>query len=251
MAVTPRPSAERVELHGLGVDRVTMDDTLAFVDAFVREGGPHHIVTLDSSMCVTARADAELRAIVRAAELVTPDSVGVLWACRRAGHPLPERVSGVDIVDRLCARSAERGHRLYFLGGAPGVAEEAAKRMAARFPGCQVVGARDGYFRPEEEAGVLEAIAQARPDVLCVAMGIPMQEKWIARNRDRLCVPVLIGVGGTLDVASGRVSRAPRWVRRANAEWLYRLLRNPRKLVKALTLPRFAWMTLRAPRARP
>jgi N-acetylglucosaminyldiphosphoundecaprenol N-acetyl-beta-D-mannosaminyltransferase len=228
-----------------------MEETIEAIDRFIREGGPHHVVTLDSSMCVMAERDSELRQIVECAELVTPDSVGILWACRRLGYPLPERVSGVEIVERLCAASPERGYRLYFLGAAPGVAERAAARMQARYPGCHIVGARDGYFREREEIGVVREIATARPDILCVAMGIPKQEKWIARYRAVLGVPVLIGVGGTFDVFSGKVKRAPDWVQRLNLEWLYRFAHNPRKIRKVMTLPRFVWMTLRAQKQAP
>lgn len=197
-------------------------------------------------MCVMAERDSELRRIVDSAELVTPDSAGILWACRRMGRPLPERVSGVEIVERLCAASAEKGYRLYFLGAAPGVAENAAARMQTRYPGCRIIGTRDGYFREGEDAAVVREIAAARPDVLCVAMGIPKQEKWIARHRTALGVPVLIGVGGTFDVFSGKVKRAPHWMQQLNLEWLYRFARNPRKIRKVMTLPRFVWMTLRA-----
>ncbi|HXG23392.1 MAG TPA: WecB/TagA/CpsF family glycosyltransferase [Chthonomonadales bacterium] len=226
--------------------RVTMEETIEAIDRFIREGGPHHVVTLDSSMCVMAERDSELRRIVDCAELVTPDSAGILWACRRMGRPLPERVSGVEIVERLCAASAEKGYRLYFLGAAPGVAENAAARMRARYPGCRIIGTRDGYFREGEEIAVVHEIAAARPDILCVAMGIPKQEKWIARHRAALGVPVLIGVGGTFDVFSGKVKRAPHWMQRLSLEWLYRFARNPRKIRKVMTLPRFVWMTLRA-----
>jgi len=218
-----------------------MRSALDVLAGFIRAGGPHHVVTLDSSMCVAARTDAELRAIVCGAELVTPDSAGILWAARRFGLDVPERVSGVEIVGELAARP---GSRIYLLGAAPGVAEEAGERLQAAHPGCSVVGTRDGYFRPDEEAEVVRAVREAGPDVLCVALGIPKQEKWIARHRNALGVPVMIGVGGTLDVLSGRTRRAPQWMRRTNLEWLYRLMANPRKLGKVMTLPRFVAMAL-------
>lgn len=236
---------ECVPLHGVRVHRVTMQQTLETLDRFIRAGGPHHVVTLDASMCVMARDDAELRAIVGGAELSTPDSAGVLWACRKLGRPLAQRVSGVEIVEQLCRLSPDKGYRLFFFGAAPGVAEDAAGRMQERYPGCNVVGTRDGFFKPEEEPAIVEQIRAAKPDVLCVALGIPKQEKWIARHRAELGVPVLIGVGGTFDVHSGRVKRAPRWMQRLNLEWLYRLAKNPRKIGKVMTLPKFVLMTLR------
>jgi N-acetylglucosaminyldiphosphoundecaprenol N-acetyl-beta-D-mannosaminyltransferase len=222
-----------------------MDQALEQIEQFIQQGGPHHVVTLDASMCVIARDDAELRDIVRKAELITPDGAGILWACRRLGAPLVERVSGVEIVERLCALSPSRGYKLFFFGAGPGVAEDAAEKMQSRYPGCKIVGARDGFFTPAEEPEIVEQIRAEKPDVLLVALGIPKQEKWIARHREDLGVPVLIGVGGSFDVHSGRVRRAPRWVQRLSLEWLYRLVKNPRKIAKVMTLPRFFWMTIR------
>jgi N-acetylglucosaminyldiphosphoundecaprenol N-acetyl-beta-D-mannosaminyltransferase len=163
-------------------------------------------------------------------------------------HPLSERVSGVEIVEQLCKLSPETGYRIYFFGAAPGVAEAAAQRMGTMYPGAQIVGCRDGFFKPDETPAIVEQIRAARPDVLCVALGIPKQEKWIAANRQALRVPVLIGVGGTLDVLSGNVRRAPLWMRRLQIEWVWRLLSNPRKISKVKLLPRFWWM-VRAGRA--
>jgi N-acetylglucosaminyldiphosphoundecaprenol N-acetyl-beta-D-mannosaminyltransferase len=251
MKLAAAPQLESVPLHGVRVDRVTMDETLDAIDRFIRSGEPHHVITLDASMCVFAGEDEDLRRIVAAADLVTPDSAGVLWACRKYGSPLPQRVSGVEIVEQLCRLSPERGYRLFFFGSAPGVAEDAAGKFRARYPGCQIVGARDGFFSPDDDATIVEQIRAARPDILCVALGIPKQEKWIAKHRAELGVPVLIGVGGTFDVHSGRVKRAPALMQRLNLEWLYRLAKNPRKIGKVMTLPKFMLMTLRGrPRSR-
>lgn len=247
MAVAESATFSRVPILGVSVHRISMQQALAQIGAFIHDGGHHHVVTLDASMCVMAESDSQLRRIVQEADLVTPDSAGVLWACRRAGNPLPERVSGVEMVERLCAESATTGFRLYFLGAAPGVAESAAERMRSRYPGCHIVGMHDGYFSPEDEESVAAEVRGARPDVLCVAMGIPKQEKWIDRHRAYLGVPVLIGVGGTFDVLSGSVKRAPTWMQRLNLEWLYRLSKNPRKIGKVLTLPRFVLLALRRP----
>ncbi len=250
MAVAVAPEPQSVAVHGLRVHNVTMGAALDIIDRFLREGSPHHVVTLDASMCVLALDDQELRRIVASADLVTPDGAGILWACSAFGSPLSERVSGVEIVDQLCRLSPDRGYRLFFFGSAPGVTDDAADKFRAKYPGCNIVGTRDGFFTPDDEPALIEEIRAARPDILCVALGIPKQEKWIARHRDALGVPVLIGVGGTFDVHSGRVKRAPRWMRRLNLEWLYRLAKNPRKIGKVMTLPKFMLMTLRAKRHR-
>lgn len=255
MLMNARPSQlaerpERLHLLGVCVDRVTMEGTLRLAESFVAEGGPHHVVTLDAAMCVMARTDELLRQIIFAADLVTPDSAGVLWAARRMGKPLPERVPGVEIVPAMAGLAAQHGWRMFLLGAAQGVAERAGRNLESQYPGCTVTGVHHGYFTEAEEDAVVASIRAAAPHVLCVAMGIPKQEKWIHRHREELGVPVMIGVGGTLDVLSGAVPRAPRWMQRRGLEWAYRVLRNPRKLVKVLALPRFVTLVLREGRSR-
>ncbi|MDX1934572.1 MAG: WecB/TagA/CpsF family glycosyltransferase [Capsulimonadales bacterium] len=241
-------AAEPIRLLGMRIDRVTMDQTLDRVERFIAEGSPHHIVTADASMVVTYTEDAEFARIVDAADLVTPDGAGILWASRYRGTPVRNKVSGVDLAARCCALSGEKGWRLFFFGAAPGVAEEARARMLARYPGANIVGFRDGFFKPAEETAIVEEIRAARPDILLVALGIPKQEKFISRHREALGVPVMIGVGGTLDVFSGTVRRAPVWMQNTGLEWLYRLASNPKKISKVKLLPQFALMTLRSPR---
>ena len=186
-----------------------------------------------------------LRAIVADADLVTPDGAGILWASRLLRTPIHHKVSGVDLVGHVCRLSAERGWRVFFLGAAPGVADEAAANLRARFPGAQIVGTHDGYFTPEQEPDVLARIKAAMPDVLLVAFGIPKQEKWITRHKADLNIPVSVGIGGSFDVYSGRVSRAPVWMQEHSLEWLHRLASNPKKIGKVMTLPKFVLLALR------
>lgn len=235
-----------IRLFGVRVHRVTMEQAVDAIVGFFGSGRPHHVVTADTSMLVMAQRDAELREIINRADLVTPDSFGVLWAAKRLGCPIAERVTGVDVVARLCEVCARAGRRVYFFGSAPGVADDAAARLAERFPGLQVAGTRDGFFKPEEEDAIAAGIAASRADLVIVALGIPKQEKWIARHLHQLGPAVAIGVGGSLDVYSGRVQRAPAWVQRLNAEWLYRLAKNPRKIGKVKTLPVLVGMTFAA-----
>jgi N-acetylglucosaminyldiphosphoundecaprenol N-acetyl-beta-D-mannosaminyltransferase len=241
---------DSIRLLGMRVDRVDMNGALTLVEEFIRSGQPHHIVTADASMVVTASEDKEFAAIVEASDLVTPDGAGILWATKRNGEPVRAKVSGVDLSARCIALSAEKGWRIFFFGAGPGVAEEASARMQARHPGANIVGFRDGFFKPEDEAKIVEEIRAAKPDILLVALGIPKQEKFIFRHKAAMGVPVCIGVGGTLDVFSGTVKRAPVWMQNTGLEWLYRLASNPKKISKVKLLPRFALMTLRAPKAQ-
>jgi N-acetylglucosaminyldiphosphoundecaprenol N-acetyl-beta-D-mannosaminyltransferase len=242
------PPAEWVSLLGVRVTRLTNAEAMARLEGFVESGEPHMVVTADSSGVVIAAEDEEFRRIVNSADLVTADSAGILWAARRLGCPLPERVAGCDLAERLCELGARRGYSVFFYGAAPGVAEEAAAKMQARYPGLGVAGTAHGYLSKIEQGELVERIRAARPDILLVALGIPRQEKWIHANLQRLGVPVAMGVGGSFDVFAGRVRRAPVWMQRRSLEWLYRLASNPRKLAKVATLPRFIGMVLRAGR---
>ncbi|MCW5942313.1 MAG: WecB/TagA/CpsF family glycosyltransferase [Fimbriimonadaceae bacterium] len=244
MVETSSVARDLAPILGTPVDLVDMDRAIAAIESLIRVGEPSLVVTVDTSAIVLAQTDAELREVQAGASLATPDSIGVLWALRRRGIALPERVSGVDLVARICGLSADHGYRIFLLGAAPGVAEMAAERLRLLYPGCNIVGTRHGYFPPESDETVAAEVAAYHPDVLIVAMGIPRQEKFLWRTRHLHRAKVGIGVGGSLDVFGGKAKRAPRIVQRLNLEWLWRLILNPRKLPKALTLPKFVWMVL-------
>jgi N-acetylglucosaminyldiphosphoundecaprenol N-acetyl-beta-D-mannosaminyltransferase len=235
---------ERVDMFGVPLASISMDGALTRIDQFVEEGSPHLVVTSDTPSIVRAREDTEYQDIVREADMVTADGRGVVWMARVLGLPMTERVSGADLVQQICARAQDKGYRIYLLGAEPGVAEAAAEKLAKRCPGLNVVGTHHGYFTPEQEPEVVRRIAEARPDILLVALGAPRQEKWIRRHMAELQAPVAIGVGGTFDVLAGRAKRAPEWMQRAGLEWLYRAAREPSRLPRMWALPRLMWMTL-------
>ncbi|MDX2064241.1 MAG: WecB/TagA/CpsF family glycosyltransferase [Fimbriimonadaceae bacterium] len=247
-STTNSPDRSRVDILGVPVDNVTMDETMARLEAFVASKRAHFVITADAAGVVQAQSDESYRQLYFEADLVTPDSAGILWAAKRFGSPIPGRVSGVDLVERVCSLSADKGYAIFFLGAAPGVAELAAERMQLKYPGCNIVGTRNGFFPPESDDVVAAEIAALRPDFLFVAMGIPRQEKFILATRDVVQAKVAMGVGGTFDVFSGRVRRAPVWMQRLKLEWLWRVLQNPSKLGKVALLPKFVMLVLRAKR---
>jgi N-acetylglucosaminyldiphosphoundecaprenol N-acetyl-beta-D-mannosaminyltransferase len=227
------------------VDGVTFEQTVALIDAFIAEGRPHQITTVNPEFIMTAQRDAAFRAVINGCALALPDGIGVWWASRRLGQPLRERVPGVDLVWRLAQESAERGYRLYLLGAMPGVAERAAARLRQRYPGVVVAGTFAGSPRPEEDADSVARIRAHRPDILLVAYGAPAQDIWIARNLDALGVPVAMGVGGSFDYIAGVRPLSPQWLRNLGLEWLHRLMTQPWRWRRMLALPRFAWHVLR------
>lgn len=245
---------ERLKILGAWIDVLTLGEAEERVAAMVREGRPRQVVTLNPEILYRANREPALLDLINRASLVTADGVGIVWAARLAGKSVPERVTGIDLFLRLAARAAKEGWRVFLLGGAPGVAEEAAAALCRKHPGLVIAGTYHGYFPLESskkgfespgEPDVVEMIRRARPHLLFVGMGAPRQEEFIARNLKNLDVPVAMGVGGSFDVLAGRVKRPPVWMQRLHLEWLGRLLREPRRWRRMLVLPRFAWLAWR------
>ena len=235
---------DHVCVLGVKIHRVDMDGTLALIREFIASDKPHIIVTADASSVMRAQSDTEFQYLVNAADLITPDGFGVIKAASLLGCPLIERVSGVEIAKEMCRMSAEEGFSIYFLGAAPGVAELAAQNMKSRFPALNIAGVHDGFFGPERDAEIVAQVKESGAQALLVAMGIPRQEKFIYDNLNKLGVRVAMGVGGSFDVFSGKVKRAPVWFQNHGLEWLYRLAKDPSKMKKAACLPKFAALVL-------
>lgn len=234
---------ERVRVMGIGLDSVTQEEAIEQVVRWMLadEHPGRHIVTANPEMVMAALADPALADVLQRADLVVADGIGLVWASRMLGAPVPERVAGIDLTEALLARAAELGWRVFLLGAEPGVAEQAAAKLTQRCAGLQIVGTHHGYFSRDEENALVATIEESDADLVLVAMGVPRQELWIDRMRPRLPVRVWIGVGGAFDVFAGKVRRAPRWVQRIGFEWFYRIAQDPRRRLKrALVLPRFA-----------
>lgn len=229
---------------GVKVSTLNMDETVDHLIHLIEEGKPNLIATADSSGLVIAQEDPELKKIYQEASLVTCDSYGVVWAIKKQGAEA-ERVSGVDVADRLLAASADKGYRVYFLGADHGVAEVAAERVQLKHPGCHIVGTHHGFFPESDFDVVAQEIAETKPDILFVAFGIPRQEKFIRQTMHIIQAKVAVGVGGSLDVFSGKAKRAPVIIQKLKLEWLWRTLLNPKKMKKAMALPKFMMLVLR------
>ncbi len=224
-----------VAILGVPFDPVTTSEAIHRIDAMIAARRPHYVVTANVDFLVQAYRDVELRRILLEADLVLCDGTPVLWASRWLGNRLPERVAGSDLAPALLAAAAEKGHRVFLLGAAEGVAAVAAERMVQQYPKLNVVGHFAPPFSPLLEMNhdeIVRRVRAARPDILLVSFGCPKQEKWIAMHHRALGVPVAIGVGATLDFLAGRIKRAPDWMRRTGTEWIYRLSLEPKRLYK-------------------
>ncbi len=233
-----------LRILGIPIHDVTYDEVLQQVERWVDAGGAHQVATVNPEFVMLARRDAVFRAVLEQADLCVPDGVGITVAARYLGRPLRGRVSGVDLVERLARRAAQMGWRVYLLGAAAGVAEQAARLLLTRYPDLIVCGSYAGSPASVEEAEIAAHVYAAQADVLLVAYGAPAQDLWLARNLAHSGAAVGIGVGGAFDYITGRVSRAPHWLRRIGLEWLYRLIRQPWRWRRQLVLPLYALLVL-------
>lgn len=227
----------RVNVLGVAFDNLTMDEAVDQALALLEQDGPHLVATPNPEIVQRAGKDPEFAEILSNADLVIPDGVGVIYAAKILGRPLKGRVPGVDLASALMGRMAGTGKRLYLLGSAPGVAEQAAVNLRAAYPGLVVCGTHDGYFK--EDGPVVNAIREARADIVFVCLGAPKQEKWITANGAAAGARLYIGLGGALDVFSGKVERAPEKFQKLGLEWLYRLMKEPSRIGRMAKLPLF------------
>lgn len=236
----------KINIMDVPVDIITMEEAVSKVMGFFESAECHTVYTPNPEIIMAAQKDKALMKALYRASLIVPDGIGVVLASRLLKGPnLPERVAGFDLVQNLFARMASTDHTVYFLGGAPGVTEEAAAAMGNKYKGLKIVGTDHGYFKEEEEGAVIQRIQEAKPDLLLVGLGAPKQEKWIEKNRGILPAKVCIGVGGSFDVMAGKVKRAPVAFQKLGLEWFYRLITQPTRAKRMLQLPVFAWEVLK------
>lgn len=242
----------RIGILGVPVDCVTMATAVDFVDHLVASATTAGtVIAVNPEKVMKARQDPELLRFLNATTLLIPDGIGVVSAARILGLGHMERVPGVELMLALCQRSAEQGHRIFLYGAAPEINAEARAALERRHPGIRIVGNRHGYLPEGEMAGLVEEINASGAHILFIALGSPRQELWISRYLPSLKVKVCQGVGGSFDVIAGAVRRAPAAWRSVHLEWAYRLLAQPRRILRQTALPRFAWQVLTTRFARP
>lgn len=238
---------QRIEMMGCQIDNLTMDETLQTIERFIKSGQPHQHVVVNVDKLVKANRDPELRRIINECALINVDGMPVVWASHLLGKPLKERVAGVDLFESLIRCSAEKGWRVYLLGAREDVVSGVKRVYEQKYPGFKVAGYRNGYWKPEEEAGVVEQIKAAKADLLFVAISSPKKEQFLGRYQAEMKIPFAMGVGGTFDVAVGKIKRAPVWMQKAGLEWFFRFLQEPRRMFKRYFIDDmvFFWLLLK------
>jgi N-acetylglucosaminyldiphosphoundecaprenol N-acetyl-beta-D-mannosaminyltransferase len=235
----------RFTLLGVPIDPLTEAEAVDWVDRAILEGHPRLVISVNPERIMHAGRDPAFGALLRGADLALADGAGVVWAAQRLGHPLPERVAGVDFVRALAARGAAQGWRFFLLGGAPGVAESAGRALREAYPGFILAGTDAGSPHPASDAATIEAVRSSGAQLLLLAYGAGAEEAWLARNLVASGAIVGMGVGGAFDFISGRARRAPAWMRKRGLEWLHRLSRQPWRWRRMIALPRFVIRVMR------
>ena len=232
-AVTSPPT---VDVLGVRLALTDYDETLDWIDAMITSRARGYVCACNVHTVMASREDPELRVALEAASINVPDGQPLVWAMNALGHSLPGRVYGPELMSRACERAVEAGHRFYLYGGRnQGALVQLALNLRRRFPGVRIVGGYSPPHRPltaEEEAAIVNEINQSRADVVWAGIGVPKQEKWMARMRPQLRTPVLVGVGAAFDFHAGLVPQAPSWIQESGLEWAYRLAHEPRRLWK-------------------
>ena len=218
-----------VSVLGVPISKVTMDEAREKVRGFVKEDGFHAVITPNPEIVMLAKEDPAFHKIIEEADLVVPDGIGVVIASKlKKGEKLPERVAGYDLVQNTMKDAVKEGYKYYFFGSKPGISEAAAEKMREAYPGIEIVGTRNGYFKPEDEEEIIADINRSGANILLVALGAPKQEKWMVENSIKMP-----------NVMSGTVKRAPLAFQKLGLEWFYRLLTQPSRFIRMLVLPKF------------
>ena len=225
----------KTEILGVRFDNLTQQEAAQQGRQLLEEDKFHYVVTPNPEFLLAAEKDPEFRRVLNAADLVLPDGIGVVYSAKILGTPLKERVPGIEFAEAMLSALNDMGGRLYLLGAKPGVAEEAGRRICARYPALVLCGTHDGYFKDEQ--AILPEIAAAKPDLLFVCLGAPKQEKWMARWGQHTGAKLAIGLGGCLDVFAGNVQRAPERWQKLGLEWAYRLKKEPKRIGRMAKLP--------------
>ncbi len=227
------------EVLDVKIAAITMDEAVSFCEDMIETGNAHIVLTANAEMLMLARRHEGLFRCLSEADLVVADGAGILWAGDVLRTPFPERVTGADLSKRLLTEAAEKHWPVYFLGGAPGVAQKAAENTAKVYPGFCTAGVHDGFFDETEERNILQEIRAAETKILLVGMGVPKQELWLSAHKEQLGGVLAIGVGGVFDIMAGNLRRAPLWMQKHRLEWAYRLWQQPSRIGRMTALPKF------------
>lgn len=238
---------DNIKIFGVRVDNLNLDESTNKVEEFLKDEGLKTIYTPNTEIIMACKEDKKLRDIVNSGDLIIPDGIGLIYASNIKKKPLKERVTGFDLSIKILEIANREGYSLYLLGGKEGIAKKAGEKIKEKYPNINIVGYHHGYFKGShlgekdhpEELAIIDEICEKKPDIIFVGLGFPKQEIWIHENKERLPAKVIIGNGGTMDILSGNIKRAPEIFQKLGLEWFYRLIKEPSRIKRQLVLPKF------------
>ncbi|MCK4426899.1 MAG: WecB/TagA/CpsF family glycosyltransferase [candidate division Zixibacteria bacterium] len=222
----------KITLLGCPIDNLSFDDTLRKIEDSIQKRKLIRHCAINAAKIVKIQSDRKLRETVVSSDLISPDGQSIVWASRFLKKPLPERVTGIDLMQKLLELAARKGYKVFLLGAREEVICKLKEKLKRELPDLNLVGWRNGYFSPAEEEGIVKEINQKKPDILFVGMSSPKKEYWMSKYQSALKVPFCMGVGGGFDVLVGKIKRAPPWIQRVGLEWFYRFLQEPTRMWK-------------------
>lgn len=223
---------KRIKFFSVNLDLYSMQETLGEISYYIKNRTPIQHVVVNVSKLVYAQKDEQLRNIINACPIINVDGAGVILGAKMLGINIPHRVTGIDLMEELIKYSSENGYRVYFFGATEEVNRAVVEHYVEKYPNLQIAGRRNGYYTEQDEKGIVEEMKNSNADILFVAMGSPKKEIFLGKYSKDLNIPFTMGVGGSFDVVTGKVKRAPIWVQNMNSEWLYRLIQEPRRMWK-------------------
>jgi len=235
------------DLFGCSIDSLTMEQTIDRVEMIIKDGTPKQHVVVNVAKIVNMQKDQNLLQILNSCDMVNADGMPIVWASRILSKPLPCRVAGIDLFQKLVELSNKRGYRPFFFGARETVVTEVVKIFRQKYPKLKVAGFRNGYFSKSEEAGIANMIRESEADMLFVGFSSPMKERFLNEWMRTMQIPFCMGVGGGFDIVAGVTKRAPFWMQEYGMEWFYRFLQEPRRMWKryVTTNPVFLWMVIK------
>ncbi|MEK4248290.1 WecB/TagA/CpsF family glycosyltransferase [Paenibacillus sp. FSL W7-1287] len=235
----------KVHIFGIPFSKMGMKDTVQYLTDRINAREQTHVITANPIMIMSALEKPNYKEMMLKSDLIVPDGAGVVWAAQKGGDPVAERVTGIELLHELLKVGESHHWKVYLLGTTQEIIEAAAQSLQMQYPQVRIVGYRNGFFGADEDDEVVASIAELKPDLLFVARGAETQEPWIVKHREALGVPLIMGVGGSFDVISGKLKRAPEWIQKLRIEWLFRLLQEPKRLPRMLVLPKFMLKVMR------
>ena len=214
------------------VNAISMEETIAEVEKIIEKRVPTQHVVINALKINLMEKDEKLRKIVNSCPIINADGISIIWAAKKLGIPLKERITGCDLFQELVKKSAEKGYKIYLFGAEEEVVKKVKETFEKQYPSLQIVGYRNGYFTEKDEPEIVNDIRKSGADILFVAFSSPKKEYWINKYINKLNVPFVMGVGGSFDIVAQVTARAPRWMQHCGLEWLYRLIQEPRRMWK-------------------